>query len=108
MTAEALESGYREAYQDFYRWLAILRGAWAKEGAARKLRHMAYVGGWKKCEPMWNWVIRARRMSDMRPMLERVLGGLGGQASHVEQPEAGARQMTSQQRGFDMPNRASY
>jgi hypothetical protein len=69
---------------------------------------MACAGGWKKFVPMWGWVIRARRMSHIRPMLERVLGGLGGQASHVDQPGAGAHQMTSQQRGFDMPNRASY
>jgi radical SAM superfamily enzyme YgiQ (UPF0313 family) len=108
MTAEALERGYWQAYQDFYRWPSILRGAWAKEGAARKLRHIAYAGGWKKFEPMWDWVIRARRVSNMRPMLERVLGSLGGQASHVDQPEATAGQTTSQQRGLDMPNRASY
>jgi radical SAM superfamily enzyme YgiQ (UPF0313 family) len=75
MTAETLESGYRRAYRDFYGWGSILRGAWTKESAAGKLRHIAYAGGWKKFEPMWNWVIRAKRVSSFLPMLETVLSG---------------------------------
>ncbi|MDM9384345.1 radical SAM protein [Chlorogloeopsis sp. ULAP01] len=31
MTPEILESGYWRAYQDFYRWSNIFRGAWVKE-----------------------------------------------------------------------------
>jgi len=37
MSAEALESGYWRAYQDFYRWGAIFRGAWTKETAGGRL-----------------------------------------------------------------------
>jgi radical SAM superfamily enzyme YgiQ (UPF0313 family) len=77
LTAETLEAGYWRAYRDFYRWGSILRGAWTKEGAAGKLRHMAYAGGWKKFEPLWDWVIRARRVSNFLPMLEAVLSGWG-------------------------------
>jgi hypothetical protein len=36
---------------------------------------MAYAGGWKKLEPMWDWVIRARRVSNLLPVLESVLAG---------------------------------
>jgi radical SAM superfamily enzyme YgiQ (UPF0313 family) len=77
MTAEALEAGYRRAYRTFYRWGAILQGAWAKAGAVEKLRHLAYAGGWKKFEPLWDWVIRAKRVSNFLPLLEAVLSGFG-------------------------------
>jgi hypothetical protein len=77
MTAESLEAGYWRAYQDFYRWRSIFRGAWAKEGWTERLRHLAYAGGWKKFEPLWDWVIRARRVSNMLPLLEGVLAGFG-------------------------------
>jgi radical SAM superfamily enzyme YgiQ (UPF0313 family) len=77
MTAAALEAGYRRAYHDFYRWDSILRAASAKEWWAERLRHVAYTAGWKKLEPLWDWVIRARRISGMLPLLEAVLAGLG-------------------------------
>ncbi len=52
--AEALEAGYWRAYRDFYRWGSILRGASHKETWTGRLRHVAYAGGWKKLEPMWD------------------------------------------------------
>jgi hypothetical protein len=42
-----------------------------------KLRHVAYTAGWKKFEPLWDWIIRARRVSNVLPMLESVLAGWG-------------------------------
>jgi radical SAM superfamily enzyme YgiQ (UPF0313 family) len=84
MTAEALEAGYWQAYQDFYRWSSILKGAWAKDDAAGKLRHIAYAAGWKKFEPLWDWVIRARRVSNFLPALEAVLAGWGRAFSKAE------------------------
>jgi radical SAM superfamily enzyme YgiQ (UPF0313 family) len=77
MTAETLERGYWRAYEDFYRWGSIFRGAWAKESWVERLRHMAYAGGWKKFEPMWDWAIRARRVSNLLPVLETILAGFG-------------------------------
>ncbi len=77
LTPEALEAGYWKAYRDFYQWGSIFRGAWAKEGWGERLRHVAYAGGWKKFEPMWDWVIRAKRVTAMLPMLENVLAGFG-------------------------------
>jgi hypothetical protein len=38
---------------------------------------VAYAGGWKKFEPMWDWVIRAKRVTAMLPMLENLLAGFG-------------------------------
>ena len=81
MTATALEEGYRRSYRDFYRWGSIFKGAWAKDGWAGRLRHVAYAGGWKKFEPTWDWIIRAKRVSNLLPMLEAVLAGLGRRES---------------------------
>jgi hypothetical protein len=77
MTHVALEEGYRRAYRDFYRWGSIMRGAWTKPNLMGAVRHAAYAGGWKKFEPLWDWVIRARRISKMLPVLEGVLTGFG-------------------------------
>ena len=77
MTAEQLEAGYWRAYRDFYRWGSILRGASTKPSWAGGLRHFAYAAGWKKFEPLWDWVIRMRRVGHMLPMLEHVLTGFG-------------------------------
>jgi radical SAM superfamily enzyme YgiQ (UPF0313 family) len=77
LTPGELEAGYWRAYRDFYRWGSILRGASAKEGWGERLRHVAYAGGWKKLEPLWDIVIRARRVTAMLPVLEGVLSGFG-------------------------------
>ncbi len=75
MTPEALEAGYWRAYRQFYSWRNILAGASLKPGLARRLRHVAYAGGWKKFEPLWDIVIRARQVTRMLPILERILAG---------------------------------
>jgi radical SAM superfamily enzyme YgiQ (UPF0313 family) len=84
MTGKALEAGYRQAYRDFYRWGSIFRGAWAKDSRVERARHIAYAGGWKKLEPMWHWVIRAKQVTHLLPMLEAILSGFG-----AHPPEAG-------------------
>jgi radical SAM superfamily enzyme YgiQ (UPF0313 family) len=76
LTPAALERGYWRAYQEFYRWGSIWRGASTKPTLSGRLRHVAYAGGWKKLEPIWDWVIRARRVSQMLPVLEEVLAGV--------------------------------
>jgi len=77
MTPAALEAGYWKAYQNFYRWGSIARAAWSKHDLLAGLRHLAYCGGWKKFEPLWDVVIRARQVSRFIPLLEATLAGLG-------------------------------
>jgi radical SAM superfamily enzyme YgiQ (UPF0313 family) len=77
MTAEALEAGYWRAYRDFYRWGSILRGASAHGEPIAGLRHFAYAAGWKKFEPLWDVVIRAKRAGVMLPVLEAILSEFG-------------------------------
>ncbi len=72
-----LEAGYWRAYESFYRWSSILRGAATKESPVDAARHIAYAGGWKKLEPLWDLIIRARRVSAALPALESVLTGFG-------------------------------
>jgi radical SAM superfamily enzyme YgiQ (UPF0313 family) len=93
MTAGALEQGYWQAYHDFNRWGSILRAASAKQGWTERLLHVAYAAGWKKCEPLWNWVIRARRVSGMLPLLETVLAGL----DHHDRPDDSTQSCVSSQ-----------
>jgi radical SAM superfamily enzyme YgiQ (UPF0313 family) len=90
LTPEALEAGYWRAYQEFYRWGSIWQGARTKPTALGKLRHFAYAGGWKKLEPMWDWVIRARRVNRLLPMLESVLSGFGQFSSSEDAPQTDA------------------
>jgi radical SAM superfamily enzyme YgiQ (UPF0313 family) len=88
LTPEALEAGYWQAYRDFYRWGAIFKGAATKADLTGRLRHVAYAGGWKKFELMWDWVIRAKRVTHLLPMLEAVLSGFGRHPDDRQQPQA--------------------
>jgi hypothetical protein len=95
MPAQVLEAGYRRAYREFYRWGSIFRSAWAQDGALEKLRHLAYAGGWKKFEPLWDLVIRARRVGNFLPVLESILERFGNLRTAPEPaalPVAGASQ----------------
>jgi radical SAM superfamily enzyme YgiQ (UPF0313 family) len=81
MSPGELERGYRGAYRDFYRWGSLLRGASAHDSAIAGLRHLAYAAGWKKFEPLWDLVIRARRAGLMLPVLETILSEFGRRRS---------------------------
>jgi radical SAM superfamily enzyme YgiQ (UPF0313 family) len=75
MSSETLEIGYWKSYQQFYRWDAIFRGAWVKESYGDRLRHLVYAGAWKKCEPIWDFLIRLKQVNQLLPILEKVLLG---------------------------------
>jgi radical SAM superfamily enzyme YgiQ (UPF0313 family) len=77
MTPETLENGYWHAYNEFYKWSNIIRSGFVHENAIGISRHIAYAGGWKKFEPLWDWVIRAKRVTSFLPLLESVLSGFG-------------------------------
>jgi hypothetical protein len=46
------------------------------------LRHFAYAAGWKKFEPLWDFVIRAKRAGLMLPVLESILSEFGRRSSN--------------------------
>ncbi len=95
LSAQALEAGYWRAYRDFYGWGSILRSAATKPTLRGQVRHAAYAAGWKKFEPLWDVLIRARRASRMLPLLEAVLSGKGAgfapAGEHRISEEAGSR-----------------
>ncbi len=84
MAPDALEAGYWRAYRDFYLWGSILKSSSTKETLQGQLRHIAYAGGWKKFEPLWDWVIRIQRVTHLLPLLETILAGFGQHASRKQ------------------------
>jgi radical SAM superfamily enzyme YgiQ (UPF0313 family) len=88
LTPQALEAGYWRAYREFYRWSNIFQSAQAQTGFSDKLRHIAYSGGWKKFEPLWDWVIRAKRVTNFLPILEAVLAASNPEISKLENLES--------------------
>jgi radical SAM superfamily enzyme YgiQ (UPF0313 family) len=78
ITPEALKIGYDWAYREFYRWGNIFTAARAHRSSKHSLKHLAYSAGWKKFEPAWDFVIRLKQLSQMRPMLEAVLSPVAG------------------------------
>jgi radical SAM superfamily enzyme YgiQ (UPF0313 family) len=68
-----LKTGYDHAYRNFYTWANIARGAAAHDSLKHRAKHFAYAAGWKKFEPLWDLVIKARRLGVMTPALEAVL-----------------------------------
>lgn len=79
MSIDMLEAGYWRAYDRFYQWNHIVKGALTKNASAA-IRHLAYAGGWKKFEWLWYTLIRMRQVTRGLPWLERALD-LGHQQS---------------------------
>ena len=70
---ERLKEGYDWAYREFYRWSSIARGSLAHGTVKHQAKHFFYAAGWKKFEPLWDLVIRAKQLRFMTPLLEGVL-----------------------------------
>src|SRR5215216_3073769 len=86
MTPEQLRDGYWRAYREFYRWSAIWRGAATHPALPDRLRHLAYAGGWKKFEPLWDVLIRTGQVTHALPVLEALLGSFGTRPPTGNQP----------------------
>jgi len=111
LTPGQLEEGYRRAYRDFYRWSAIWRGARTTDLARDRLRHLAYAGGWKKFEPLWDVLIRTGQVLHALPLLESVLGSFGGRAprtqSFAASPPAPSRPASSRPASLPATSRSA-
>lgn len=84
LTPRELEDGYWRAYREFYRWGAIWRGAAVKSDVRDRLRHLAYSGGWKKFEPLWDLLIRTGAVTRALPLLENALGSFGARRPRAD------------------------
>jgi hypothetical protein len=70
---EVLKAGYDWAYDEFYRWGSIARASLRHGTLKHQVKHFFYASGWKKFEPLWDVMIRARQLRSVTPMLEAVL-----------------------------------
>ncbi len=73
LTPAQLKDGYDWAYREFYRWSSIARASLSHGTVKHQAKHFFYATGWKKFEPLWDVVIRARQLRRMTPLLEGVL-----------------------------------
>jgi radical SAM superfamily enzyme YgiQ (UPF0313 family) len=84
---EALKDGYDWAYREFYRWGAIARASLHHGSVKHQAKHFFYAAGWKKFEPLWDWIIRVRQLNRVTPLLEGVLSRVT-RGRGQERPEA--------------------
>ncbi len=73
ISAEDLKAGYDWAYQEFYSWNNILKASLNHDSLKHILKHLFYTGGWKKFEPLWNFIIKTEGLNKMLPLLESLL-----------------------------------
>lgn len=73
ISAEKLEAGYHWAYKEFYSWSNIFDASIRHETLKHQLKHFFYTSGWKKFEPLWNFVIKTEGLNRMLPLLESLL-----------------------------------
>ena len=73
LSSDELREGYNEAYRSFYSWKNILKASSTHEKIEHRLKHFAYAGGWKKFEPLWNFIIKTEGLNKMLPLLENIL-----------------------------------
>jgi|APEBP8051072266_1049373.scaffolds.fasta_scaffold06137_2 radical SAM superfamily enzyme YgiQ (UPF0313 family) len=73
LTADELKHGYDWAYKEFYSWSNILKASVNHDSHKHKLKHFFYSGGWKKFEPIWNFMIKTKNLNSMLPLLEAIL-----------------------------------
>ena len=73
LSAEELKKGYDWAYQSFYSWKNIYKASTKHEQIKHCIKHFAYAGGWKKFEPLWNFMIKTKGLNKMLPLLESIL-----------------------------------
>ncbi len=73
ISAEDLKAGYDWAYKEFYSWNNILKASLNHDSIKHQLKHLFYSGGWKKFEPLWNFIIKTEGLNKMLPLLESIL-----------------------------------
>jgi radical SAM superfamily enzyme YgiQ (UPF0313 family) len=73
LNEEQLKEGYDWAYRSFYSWQNIAKASLQHDTVKHMIKHFAYAGGWKKFEPLWNFMIKTNGLNKMLPLLESIL-----------------------------------
>jgi radical SAM superfamily enzyme YgiQ (UPF0313 family) len=84
--ARELKEGYDWAYRAFYSWSNIFKASMQHELFSHQLKHFTYAGGWKKFEPLWNFMIKTKGLNKMLPLLERILSRVKGKQTDSASP----------------------
>ncbi len=83
LSAEELKKGYDWSYRAFYSWGNILKASWQHDNIKHVVKHFTYAGGWKKFEPLWNFMIKTKGLNKMLPLLEKVLSKVSSRKKEV-------------------------
>src|SRR5690349_883072 len=78
LTADELKKGYVWAYRSFYSWKNIYKASMQHEEIKHRIKLFSYAGGWKKFEPLWNFMIKTKGLNKMLPLLESILSKVNG------------------------------
>lgn len=86
LNAGELKRGYDWAYSAFYSWTNILKASTQHENVKHAIKHFTYAGGWKKFEPLWNFIIKTKGLNKMLPLLESILSKVKSNEKSGETP----------------------
>lgn len=84
LSAAELKIGYDWSYKSFYSWSNIWKASWKHENFKHVVKHFAYAGGWKKFEPLWNFMIKTKGLNQMLPLLEAILSRVNKKNKNIE------------------------
>lgn len=84
LSAGELKQGYDYAYRAFYSWSNITKASLGHDSLKHAIKHFAYAGGWKKFEPMWNFMIKTQGLNKMLPLLEAILSKVNRKGNNGE------------------------
>lgn len=84
LNADELKKGYDWSYKSFYSWSNILKSSLRHEAMKHKIKHFAYAGGWKKFEPLWNFMIKTEGLNKMLPLLETILSKVNSDKKQID------------------------
>ena len=84
ISADQLKTGYDLAYKKFYSWENIFKSSFNHKNTKHALKHLFYAGGWKKFEPVWNFIIKTEGLNYMLPLLESILAEVRPKKSSLE------------------------
>jgi radical SAM superfamily enzyme YgiQ (UPF0313 family) len=84
LTAHELKTGYDWAYKSFYSWSNILKASLHHKDLQHKIKHFTYAGGWKKFEPLWNFMIKTKGLNKMLPLLEAILAKVNSSKKQID------------------------
>lgn len=84
LSAEELKKGYDWSYKSFYSWSNVLKASLQHEELKHKIKHFTYAGGWKKFEPLWNFMIKTKGLNKMLPLLEAILSKVKSDRKQID------------------------